>query len=110
MNIQQDDIRKRICLALDVDNLDLAKELVEESYEYVGVYKIGKELFVSEGTSSIKIPQSYGRDVFLDLKFHDIPNTVEGASKALVKHKVKMFTIHSMGGKEMIQVNCQRCQ
>jgi len=39
----------------------------------------------------------------LDLKFHDIPNTVEGASKALVKHKVKMFTIHSMGGKEMIQ-------
>ena len=103
MNIQEEDIRKRICLALDVDNLDLAKELVEESYEYVGVYKIGKELFVSEGTSSIKIPQSYGRDVFLDLKFHDIPNTVEGASKALVKHKVKMFTIHLMGGKEMIQ-------
>jgi orotidine-5'-phosphate decarboxylase len=98
-----ENVRKRICLALDVDTLDLAKELVEESCEYVGIYKIGKELFVSEGTSSIKIPQSYGRDVFLDLKFHDIPNTVEGASKALVKHKVKMFTIHVMGGKEMIQ-------
>ena len=102
MNIEED-VRKSICLALDVDNLDLAKELVEDSCEYVGVYKIGKELFVSEGTSSIKIPQSYGRDVFLDLKFHDIPNTVEGASKALVKHNVKMFTIHLMGGKEMIQ-------
>jgi orotidine-5'-phosphate decarboxylase len=103
MSIQEEDIRKRICLALDVDNLDLAKKLVEESHEYVGVYKIGKELFVSEGTSSIKIPQSYGSDVFLDLKFHDIPNTVEGASKALVKHNVKMFTVHLMGGKEMIQ-------
>lgn len=103
MNIREEDIRKRICLSLDVDNLDLAKELVGGSYEYVGVYKIGKELFVSEGTSSIKIPQSFDRDVFLDLKFHDIPNTVEGASKALVKHKVKMFTIHSMGGKEMIR-------
>lgn len=101
--IMEENVRKRICLALDVDNLDLAKELVEESSEYVGVYKIGKELFVSEGTSSIKIPQSHDRDVFLDLKFHDIPNTVEGASKALVKHKIKMFTIHSMGGKEMIQ-------
>ena len=98
-----ENVQKRICLALDVDNLDLVKELVEESREYVGVYKIGKELFVSEGTSSIKIPQSYDREVFLDLKFHDIPNTVEGASKALAKHKVKMFTIHVMGGKEMIQ-------
>lgn len=102
MNID-DSVRKRICLALDVDNFGLAKEIVEESYDYVGIYKIGKELFVSEGISSIKIPQSYDRDVFLDLKFHDIPNTVEGASKALVKHNVKMFTIHSMGGKEMIQ-------
>ena len=101
--IKKEDIRKRICLALDVDSLDLAKEIVEETHEYVGLYKVGKELFVSEGTSSIKIPQSFDRDVFLDLKFHDIPNTVESASKALVKHNIKMFTIHSMGGKEMIQ-------
>mgnify|MGYP002346534450 FL=1 len=101
--MNKEDVRKRICLALDVDSLDIAKEVVEESHEYVGIYKIGKELFVSEGTSSIKIPQSYDRDVFLDLKFHDIPNTVESASRALVKHNIKMFTIHSMGGKEMIQ-------
>ncbi|KYC46228.1 MAG: Orotidine 5'-phosphate decarboxylase [Candidatus Methanofastidiosum methylothiophilum] len=99
----KEDVRKRICLALDVDSLDLAREVVEESHEYVGLYKIGKELFVSEGISSIKIPQSFDRDVFLDLKFHDIPNTVEAASKALVKHNIKMFTIHSMGGKDMIQ-------
>lgn len=101
--MNKEDVRKRICLALDVGSLDLVKEAVEESHEYVGLYKIGKELFVSEGISSIKIPQSYDRDVFLDLKFHDIPNTVESASKALVKHSIKMFTIHSMGGKDMIQ-------
>ncbi len=101
--MKKEDIRKSICLALDVDNFDLAKEIVEETHECVGLYKIGKELFVSEGTSSIKIPQRFDRDIFLDLKFHDIPNTVESASKALVKHNIKMFTLHSMGGKEMIQ-------
>ena len=101
--MNKEDVRKRICLALDVDSLALAKEIIKESYEYVGIYKIGKELFVSEGTSSSKIPQSFERDVFLDLNFHDIPNTVENASKALVKHNIKMFTIHSMGGSEMIQ-------
>ncbi len=102
MNVK-DEVRDKICLALDVDSLDLVKEIVEESYQYVGLYKVGKELFISEGASSIKIPQSFDRDVFLDLKLHDIPNTVQGASKAIVKHDVKMFTVHAMGGKEMIQ-------
>ena len=67
--MNKEDVRKRICLALDVDSLALAKEIIKESYEYVGTYKIGKELFVSKGLLRLKFHKVL-KEMFFNLKFH----------------------------------------
>lgn len=105
MRISDDEVRKRICLALDLDSMVTLKEIITHTLDYVGTYKIGKELFISQGIDSIKEVQNFEKDVFLDLKLHDIPNTVERASRAIVKHNIKMFTIHALGGIEMIKAS-----
>ncbi len=107
MKIDNEEVKKKICLALDLDSIEKIREIISQTSEYVGTYKIGKELFISQGIDSIKEVQKYGKDVFLDLKLHDIPNTVEGASRAIVKHGIKFFTIHSLGGSEMIRASCR---
>ncbi len=103
MKISDEEVRNRICLALDLNSIEKVREVISQTACYVGTYKIGKELFISQGIDSIKEVQKIDKDVFLDLKLHDIPNTVEAASKAIVKHNIKMFTIHSFGGIEMIK-------
>ncbi|MCD6403036.1 MAG: orotidine-5'-phosphate decarboxylase [Candidatus Aenigmarchaeota archaeon] len=88
---------------MDVSTLEEAKRLVEELSPYVGIFKIGKELFTSEGPTAIKAVREAGGEVFLDLKFHDIPRTVEGACRAATKHDVYMLNVHASGGKEMME-------
>ncbi|MBP7819844.1 MAG: orotidine-5'-phosphate decarboxylase [Candidatus Methanofastidiosum sp.] len=105
MKIDNEEVRKKICLALDLDSIEKVREIISQTSEYVGTYKIGKELFISQGIDAIKEVQKYNKDVFLDLKLHDIPNTVEGASRVIVKHGIKFFTIHSLGGHEMIRAS-----
>src|SRR4030042_2792063 len=94
--------RSELCLPLDTDNLDAARDLARGLHEYVGLFKIGKELFTAEGPEAIRAIQSEGGDVFLDLKYHDIPNTVQGAARAAVRHGVKILNVHASGGLPML--------
>lgn len=94
--------KSKICVALDVPDADSAKKLVEQLHDHVGMFKVGMELFTAEGPALVRSLTSSGLQIFLDLKFHDIPNTVAGASKAGTRLGVRMFTIHAAGGSEMM--------
>jgi len=96
--------RERLVLALDVDNFESAKKLVEKLSNYVGVFKVGSQLFIAEGTKVIKMIHEKGGKVFLDLKFHDIPNTVARAAEVATKLGVYIFNVHTSGGYEMMKV------
>ena len=92
-----------LIVALDVDSRKEAVEKVKAIGDPVGFYKIGLELFTAEGPDVVKAVKDLGKKVFLDLKFHDIPRTVERAVKSGVKLGVDLMTIHSVGGKAMIR-------
>src|SRR5687767_2019149 len=92
-----------IIVALDVPTAERALQLAEELAPVVGAFKVGKELFVSAGPDIVKKIRATGASVFLDLKFHDIPNTVAKAVAAAVRLDVQMLTIHTSGGSEMMQ-------
>ena len=96
-------VRERLVLALDVDDFESAKDLVFKLKDYVGVFKIGSQLFTSEGAKIINMINKAKARVFLDLKFHDIPNTVKGAAESATKLGVYMFTIHTSGSYEMMK-------
>lgn len=96
-------MRERLIVALDVDGIDKAKELADILYPTVRIFKIGSQLFTSCGTEIIKMIQRKGGKVFLDLKFHDIPNTVRGAVESATRLGVYMMTIHTLGGEEMLR-------
>lgn len=99
--------KDKLVLALDVDSLDKAKELVDELYNHIGVFKVGKELFTKVGFEIVHYIQEKGGKVFLDLKYHDIPTTVRGASRAASDLGVFMFNVHASGGEEMMMAAAQ---
>jgi orotidine-5'-phosphate decarboxylase len=90
-----------IIAALDVPTVERAISLAEELAPVVGAFKIGSELFTSTGPDIVRRIRSTGALVFLDLKFHDIPNTVAKAVAAATRLDVQMLTIHLCGGPEM---------
>ena len=92
-----------LIVALDVNNRQEAVEKVKAIGDSVGFYKIGLELFTAEGPDVVKAVKDLGKRIFLDLKFHDIPRTVERAVKSGGKLGVDLMTIHSVGGKAMIR-------
>lgn len=94
--------KDRIILALDVDDLEEAEKLVVELKDYVGYFKVGLQLFTSYGFSAIKMIKDHGANVYCDLKFHDIPNTVSHACSNLIKHNINFFNIHLQGGSKMV--------
>lgn len=96
-----------LIVALDVNTRDEAVAKVKAIGESVDFYKIGLELFTAEGPDVVKAVKDLGKRVFLDLKFHDIPRTVERAVKSGAKLGVDLMTIHSVGGKAMIQAAAQ---
>ena len=103
MTIQRPKTSKdRIVLALDVDTLEEVEEIVKELKDYVGFFKVGLQLITSSGFDSIDIIKNNGGKVFLDSKFHDIPNTVAKASVNLLRKGVDFFNIHIQGGSKMI--------
>ena len=95
-------MKGRLIVALDIDSLKKAKQLVDKLYPYVKIFKIGKELFTACGPEAVRIVHKKGAKVFLDLKFHDIPNTVAKAVKAAKNMGVFMLNVHASGGKEMM--------
>src|SRR3989338_9665755 len=94
----------KIIVALDVDDLEKVKSLIEELAPYVGCFKIGLELISSVGgPQAVKFVHSLGGEVFYDGKFNDIPNTVGRASKAVSELGVKMFNVHASAGIEAMK-------
>ena len=92
-----------IIAALDVPTAEQALKLAEQIAPAVGAFKIGKELFVSAGPDIVKRVRDTGASVFLDLKFHDISNTVAKAIAVATRLDVQMTTIHTSGGSEMMR-------
>ena len=91
-----------ILIALDVDRIAEADALVERLAPHVGGFKVGKQLFVSEGPPAVAPIVDRGLRLFLDLKFHDIPNTVAGAVRAGTRLGAWMMTVHASGGHDML--------
>jgi len=96
-------IKNNIIIALDVNTLKEEERLLNILSPHVQIFKIGMELFYSCGLKAIELVKKYDRDIFLDLKFHDIPNTVYAASKTAVRFEVFMFNVHASGGIGMMQ-------
>ena len=96
-------MKNPIIAALDVPSAEQALKLAEQIAPAVGAFKIGKELFVAAGPDIVHRIRAMGASVFLDLKFHDIPNTVAKAVASAVRLDVQMLTIHTSGGGEMMR-------
>jgi orotidine-5'-phosphate decarboxylase len=95
--------RQRLLLAVDVPDLQSARRLVETAAASVGGIKIGKELFTRCGPDAIEALAAFGLPVFLDLKFHDIPQTVARAVEAAAQHGVRWLSLHTSGGASMLE-------
>ncbi len=99
-------MKSPIIVALDMESeraLELAKKLNPQECKV----KVGSQLFTADGPIIIEKLNELGFDIFLDLKFHDIPNTVKKAVEAVIKMGVWMLNVHSLGGKEMLRAACE---
>jgi len=101
---------RRIIFALDVSSLDEARKFVRLLKNRTGFFKVGLELFTAFGKEAVRAVQAEGGRIFLDLKFHDIPNTVSRAAEEAVKLGVDMLNLHAAGGTEMMRETADRCR
>lgn len=93
----------KLIVALDVETVQLARELVSKLRDHVGMFKVGSQLFTAAGPEIVREIIRSGSRVFLDLKFHDIPNTVAAAGVEATRLGVTIFNVHASGGSEMMQ-------
>jgi orotidine-5'-phosphate decarboxylase len=103
-------MRERLIVALDVDTLEQATDLVRALADEVGMFKIGKQLFTHAGPQAVRSIQALGGEIFLDLKFHDIPNTVAKAAIEATRLGVKMFNVHASGSLEMMRLTVKEVE
>lgn len=94
--------KEKIIVALDVETANEAREIIRELGDTVGAYKIGLQLFTAEGAKFVREMVEAGNKIFLDVKYHDIPNTVAKASVEAARLGVWMFNLHALGGGEMM--------
>lgn len=100
--------RSSLILALDFDSLTAALKFAEVLSDLVGMFKIGSQLFTSAGPEAVRQVSRFGNGIFLDLKFHDIPNTVAGAVLgAAALPNVQLVNVHALGGTAMMQAAAQ---
>lgn len=102
--------REKLILALDVATIEEALALVKELREYVGVFKVGLELYARFGTKLLETMKAEEVPIFFDCKFLDIPNTVARASQSLVSHGLTMFNVHAIGGAAMLKATVEVVQ
>ena len=97
-----EEARKRLIVALDVSSTEAAEEMVRQLEGACQWFKVGLELFAAAGPAVVEALAARGHSVFLDLKFHDIPNTVAGAVRSAAGLGVRMMTVHAAGGPAML--------
>ncbi|MCG6926830.1 MAG: orotidine-5'-phosphate decarboxylase [Acidobacteria bacterium] len=95
--------RDRLIVALDVPTAEAGRALVDQLAGEVGLFKIGSQLFTAAGPGFVQEIVGRGEDVFLDLKFHDIPNTVAGAVSSASRLGVSLVDVHGLGGRAMLE-------
>ncbi|HZS08269.1 MAG TPA: orotidine-5'-phosphate decarboxylase [Blastocatellia bacterium] len=103
----QSTIHNPVVVALDVDSPGQAIALVEKLRGLAGMFKVGKQLFTAAGPDIVRRITGMGEEVFLDLKFHDIPNTVAGAAVEAARLGVKIFNLHALGGSAMMRASVE---
>lgn len=96
-------LKSRLIVALDVETPHEARKLFAMLRDFVGMFKIGSQLFTAAGPEFVREVVKGGGRVFLDLKFHDIPNTVAAASIEATRLGVSLFNVHALGGSEMMR-------
>lgn len=96
-------MKSKLIVALDVDRYEVALDLVEQLKDLVDIFKVGSQLFTRYGPRVVEAIREANKDVFLDLKFHDIPHTVGKAVEAAASLGVCMLTVHACGGAEMLR-------
>ena len=96
-------MNRRVIIALDVSSREEALHLLKQLRDLVGMFKVGSQLFMTAGPSIVQYIIGNGGNVFLDLKFHDIPNTVTQAAVEAAKLGVSMMTVHAAGGRAMME-------
>src|SRR5579864_4252380 len=104
------DARERLIVALDVSSASAAHKIVAAVGDSARYYKVGLQLYTAEGPQFVRDLVAAGRQVFLDLKLHDIPNTVAAAVKEAAKLGVKMLTVHAAGGGKMLRAAVQAAE
>ncbi len=100
--MKRDEALSKLIFALDVDNVQAAREWVTRLSGHVGMFKVGKQLFTAHGPEVVHMIKNLGADIFLDLKYHDIPNTVAAATVEAARLQVKLCNLHALGGYEMM--------
>lgn len=102
LSMTKEEARSKLIFALDFDTFNAAKHWVSTLSGTVGMFKVGKQLFTAYGPDIVRMIENFGAGVFLDLKYHDIPNTVAMASREAARLKVKLFNVHALGGYDMM--------
>lgn len=102
--------RDRLAFPLDYPTLDAARRGAEQVVASAGVLKVGLELFVREGPAAVRLGDELGAAVFLDLKLHDIPETVERAVASAANFGVRYLTLHAAGGPRMLEAAAKRAE
>ncbi|MBU3760177.1 MAG: orotidine-5'-phosphate decarboxylase, partial [Candidatus Omnitrophica bacterium] len=97
----------KIIVALDTPSLDVAEKIIRDLEGLVSFYKVGFELFTAHGLDAVELVKKHGNKVFVDLKLHDIPNTVSQTMAVLCEHEIDMVTLHAHGGLEMMRKAAQ---
>ena len=101
------DSREKLIVALDVSTASAAEKLVTALGDSVLTYKVGMQLYTAEGPRIVRDLVASGRQVFLDLKYHDIPNTVASAVREAAQLGASMLTVHALGGPKMLHAATQ---